>query len=239
MRIKLTPEQERYLKENYNTLHDDVLAANMGYSPTTIYRLAKLYGLKRTHKLNSFHFTPEMDEYMRKHFPNTTNEVLGEYFGCSTRTVIRRARVLGVSKSKAFMKQMQKEGAAAAKYFNIKHGRYPPKGFHIPNRELSYFKPGRKESKSAMKKRVAKVTESRNATIAKERARLRAGLQPLTKMRLTVDRSSKKDAQARYYLIKKRGYIAEGLYTMLYDENTRRSRQVENRKDTPFKFKMA
>lgn len=111
--------------------------------------------------------TDDQARYLTEHFKNTRNEELADKLGISMRTVNRYASLLGLSKTRAFMKKTQAEAVAAAHYFNRKRGSYPPKGFRIPNSEQYRFKPGEHRlTKAQERERIRKSSESRKVTVA-------------------------------------------------------------------------
>ena len=98
----------------------------------------------------------------------------------------------------------------------------------------SFFKKGESLKTRLGKKRYAetirKIQESRNKTIKSERRRLVFGMEQRTKMKLHIggfDERQRKKTSHRY-LFKKHGYIVErGSSVIFYDEQTKRSPQME------------
>lgn len=104
--------------------------------------------------------------------------------GLSESTLHRRARALGLKKTKAHMKQMQQEAADAARRSHILNGTYPPKGYIIPNSEKYRYKPGHKESMRVKRKRIASMSQARLELVRSERERIANGLPQLTRIKL-------------------------------------------------------
>lgn len=182
--------------------------------------------------------TDEQEQWLKKHFKHTKNEDIVRRFGISLRSVNRIAKKMGLEKSKQFMKKYQLHAAAKANESNRRNGTYPPKGYQIPNKEKGYFKKGEKPIDRLGKKkeaeRVAKSAASRKETFGLEKARALYGLPRKTK--LQVVKRPKKQIQLRYYL-KKCGYIVErGGFTFYYNDETKRSAEIEKRPLTGFKF---
>ena len=155
---------------------------------------------------NKVQLTDKQMDYIVRHFKDTDNEYLCTVLPISLRTLKRIARRLGLTKTKAHMKQMQREAVDAAKRSHLKNGTYPPKGYIIPNSEQYRFKNGHKEKKSVKMKRLAKSQASRRETVIRERMRIMRGEPQQTKMRLVAQPREK---VCERYLLKKRGYIID------------------------------
>lgn len=176
--------------------------------------------------------TPEQEEWMRLHFKHTKNAEIASRFGWSETTMHRFAREMGLTKTPQFQAEMQRNAVQKAKESCLRNNSYPPKGYHIPNSELYRFKKGERNvdrlGEKGEKERIAKVTASRRETVRKERARILFGLEQKTKMKLI--KQPKKAVDKRLYL-RKLGYIIpRGSMVVYYDENTKRSFEMENRK---------
>lgn len=170
----------------------------------------------------------DAQDWIIRHFKHTKNAEIGERFGISQEWLHRFARKHGLKKSPQFLKKCHAATAAAAKASHLRNGTYPPKGFKIPNSEANWFKPGYKQSASSIRKRTAKSAESRRRTVERERLRIALGEPQKTKLNLKP--ACPRKNQLRYYL-RKIGYIIDrGSSVAYYDENTRRSLDIENRK---------
>lgn len=55
------------------------------------------------------HWSPSMIDYLRQHFPTTLNEELAGCLGVSQRTMIRKARELGLQKDEAWLRRIWNE----------------------------------------------------------------------------------------------------------------------------------
>lgn len=172
--------------------------------------------------------TPKQLAHLKARFKDTDNEFLAGELGISESSLHRFARKYGLTKTKAHCKRMQAEAAAEAKRSHLLNGTYPPKGFIIPGSEAHRFKPGHKERKSTKKRRIAKASETRRATIAAERARLKAGKPQRTKLKISADpEATLAKVKERHYL-KKRGYILDEVTaTAFFSEATQRSPRLE------------
>jgi hypothetical protein len=170
-------------------------------------------------------------DYLIRHFKDTDNEYLAMKLGISETVLHRYARQFGLKKTKAHMRQMQREAAAAAKASNIAHGTYPPKGYHIPRSEEFYFQKGvpsrQRWGKVKERKRLEKSAAARKAIMENERMRVRMGLPQLTKMKVT--QQPRQQILDRCYL-KRRGYVLdEDTLTAYWTPTTKRAVRLEAR----------
>lgn len=115
------------------------------------------YGRLMTHKGYSTRiaWSPTMLGLMRDHYPTTTNEEMAGMLGVSARTVVRKAREMGLEKDRAWLKEMwdssRRMAHAVSKGGNSGSFR---KGEHA-NRATE-FKPGHKlTSEQAERRRAA------------------------------------------------------------------------------------
>ncbi len=179
--------------------------------------------------------TPRQEAWLVRHFRNTKNAELAERLGISETSLHRLARALGLKKTKRFMKKCQAATSAAAKLSHLRNGTYPPKGYIIPGSELHRFpKGGRKETEAQKRRRIQKARETRNASIREDRLRVRWGLEQRTRLKLNPQPAK---ARLQRHYLRKRGYhIARGSMACYYDENTKRSRKIENRKQGDPRF---
>ncbi len=178
--------------------------------------------------------TDKQLDYLVRHFKDTDNEYLAAALDISESTLHRFARQYGLTKTKAHVRQMQREAAAAAKVSHLKHGTYPPKGYIIPGSEEHRFKPGHKEKASVKRRRLEKAHEARRQTVIQERMRIMRGEPQETKIRL---RRQPQQKIGDRYLLKKRGYIIDDATdTAYWTDATRRALRTEKR-ERYFKFK--
>lgn len=101
----------------------------------------------------------QMCDDLRRLFPVTKNDDLAEYLGVSVRTMIRKARELGVEKDRDWMHGVVMRHLKMAKLESDRLGRPGgfPKGVHSnPDGE---FKKGRVETPEQKEKRVAGMLE--------------------------------------------------------------------------------
>ena len=190
-------------------------------------------------KTSKITLTPEQERWLVAHFKHTKNEEIGERLGISQSSLHRFARELGLTKTKQFMRKVQKNAADKAKASHLRNGTYPPKGYRIPRSEEFGFKKGvsnlQRLGKAGERRRVEKSAASRRKTFKVERARKLFGLPQQTKLR--VMREPRGKTCHRWYL-KKRGYIIDDRELIAYwTEDTRRSTILEKRPRQWYKFK--
>ncbi|NDV83413.1 hypothetical protein [Bacteroides sp. 51] len=144
-------------------------------------RLPPVAKKKRPVKID---WTPEMIQKLIDSFPYTFNNRLAKDLGVSQRSLIRKARELGLEKEPDFFENHRGEMtqmAIAARRPNPTKGM---KGWCVPGGEATQFKPGNIPAIKKDPMLVQRIREKRNNTIARERMRLRLGLDPLTKLKL-------------------------------------------------------
>jgi hypothetical protein len=190
-------------------------------------------------KTSKITLTPKQERWLIAHFKHTKNEEIGERLGISQSSVHRFARELGLTKTKQFMRKVQKNTSEKAKASHLINGTYPPKGYRIPRSEEFQFKKGvtniQRLGKAGERKRVEKSAASRRKTFKVERARKLFGLPQQTKLR--VMREPRGKTCHRWYL-KKRGYILDEKELIAYwTEDTRRATILEKRPRQWYRFK--
>lgn len=129
----------RYLQENYGKLHTRSIAEELGVSVSAVQQKAFKLGLKGRDP-NRVDLTTEQTFWLKRNFPHVSNKVCAMILGCGYRTVIRKARHMGLEKTADYIREAQALAAKKAKESHLRNGTYPPKGFKIPRREENYFK---------------------------------------------------------------------------------------------------
>lgn len=89
-------------------------------------------GLKKEQPC-TIRLTSSQELWLRKNYPHVSTDVCALILGMSRRTVIRKARKLGLRKTEQFMKEAQAHTARRARESHIKNGTYPPKDYYSPN----------------------------------------------------------------------------------------------------------
>lgn len=129
-------------------------------------------------------WTPEMFAKLTDKFPNTFNKELAEELGISWRTLIRKARELGLEKEESFLEKNKTVIQTMAKAARSPNKTKGQKGWTVPGGEKYQFKPGHIPKMKTDKSLVERVHKTRNETIRRDRIRRKIGLTPLTKFKL-------------------------------------------------------
>ena len=130
-------------------------------------------------------WTDSMLNILRNRFSTEFNKYLAIQLGVSLRSVIRKAREIGIDKEPRFLEIRRmtiSAWAQAAKPENINKGR---KGWCVPNSEPHRFKPGN-ISPMHLPEIRKKVSNSRLNRIDDERLRMELGIPQLTKLKLNL-----------------------------------------------------
>ena len=183
-------------------------------------------------KFHEVKLTDRQKAWIIKHYMHTKNDDIKAAFGLSDGWLHRFARLHGLKKSPQFVHKCQADAARAAYESHKRNGTFPPKGYRIPNSGEYGFKPGtpRKETKKQKELRIARSTATMRDIRLRERARLRLGWPALTKLNVKIYPDSKKRVCFRSNLRKKGYIVGRGSNVAYWDENTKRSARIENRK---------
>ena len=94
----MTQEEQRAIwRSNYRKRHPEL-------PPRTFYSEKHGRIVTRYHHSTRIFWSKDMLDYLRRHFPCTLNEELAGCLGVSHRTMIRKARELGLQKDPAWLK---------------------------------------------------------------------------------------------------------------------------------------
>lgn len=129
-------------------------------------------------------WTLDMITRLKEEFPTRYNKELAEELKVSWRSLVRKARELGIEKENGFLEKRKPEIQAMAREAHPPHPFKGVKGWCVPNSEEYRFRKGQPSRMKTDPELVQKVRAKRNTTIARERRRIRLGLSPLTKLRL-------------------------------------------------------
>lgn len=121
------------------------------------------------------HWTDEMIRQLQDGYATKFNRDLAIEIGVSLRTLIRKARALGLKKEPGFLAKNFDEIERRAAIASRKVGRAYLKG--IRTNPAGEFKPGHKESADTKAKRIASLKER----AYRDKVRLKYGLKPTTK----------------------------------------------------------
>lgn len=138
--------------------------------------------IQKAHKLGvkkqryGIEWTPQMLKLLHMFFPTMFNDALAKWLGVSPRTLIRKARELGLEKEPGFLEKrkddIQRKAGDARRQRGDREGTWFKKGIrHNPAGE---FKPGHKETPETKAKRSAAL----KATWAHKKKLKRLGLLP-------------------------------------------------------------
>ncbi len=128
-------------------------------------------------------WTEEMLKILSEKFATTYNKVLAKELNVSWRSLIRKARELGLEKEPNFLDKNRSEISKMAVKAHPPHPFKGVKGWSVPNSENTRFEKGCL-SNMHDPEIVKKVHEKRNKTIKTERIRIRYGLPRKTKLKL-------------------------------------------------------
>lgn len=197
MRKITTREQEEFIAANFETMGNRELQTATGCCVPTIYRIAAKHGLRRSPRLRrelcgGLEIPDGKLDRLVKRYASTDNFTLAADLGVSESTLHRLARRFGLKKSPAYMRKCQRETAAAAKYFREKSGlNEAMRGVYSENLQKGaayQFRRGEsnrdRNGDENERRRVISSAVSRRETVRRERARIRAGLPQLTKLKL-------------------------------------------------------
>jgi hypothetical protein len=130
-------------------------------------------------------WSKQMIDYLRRHFATTTNNELAGWLGVSERTMIRKARQLGLQKNPEWQSNLSRQHCKLAHAAALKAGN--PGGFKTGVRSYpaGEFKKGHKESPEFREKRLAGLRRY-NLTHPKEVAAARQKSWATRRARATV-----------------------------------------------------
>ena len=110
--------------------------------------------MQHEHYATRIYWSADMLDYLRRHFPTTLNEELAGCLGVSQRTMIRKARELGLTKDEAWLQQVWDERRRLAHAISKRKG-YPG-GFvkGVRNNPDTEFKKGHTASPEVKQKQA-------------------------------------------------------------------------------------
>lgn len=156
------------LRNEWNRHTIEEVAAMLGRSYQATAVMASKLGLKKDHY--GIVWSEEQLRILRFYFPIMFNRSLAGQLGVSVRTLIRKARELGLDKKPGFLQErkrdIQRLAGDAIRRSDHKNTRFK-KGVH--NNPAGEFKPGHKESPESRVKRIESLKYSwkiRKAKIA-------------------------------------------------------------------------
>lgn len=130
-------------------------------------------------------WTAEMIEKLTREFPYRFSRDIGKDLGLSIRTVIRKARELGLEKEEGFLDKNRSEISKMAIEAKPPNPMKGVKGWTVPGGDKFQFKPGNIPPQKNNPELIYRIKTKRNETIKREKMRIKYGLQQQTKLRLT------------------------------------------------------
>lgn len=129
-------------------------------------------------------WTTEMLDELKTRFATNFNKDIAKSLGISWRSVVRKARQLGLQKTPYFLSVKRPEIVKKILRVRKPNPKQCCKGFVIPNSEQHRFKPGNIPPQVNNPELVKLIHAKRNASIARDRLRMKYGLPQLTKLKL-------------------------------------------------------
>lgn len=129
-------------------------------------------------------WTDKMLDELTARFPTDFNKDIAKSLGVSWRSVVRKARQLGLQKTPDFLEVKRPEIVKKILKVRKPNPKQCGKGFVIPNSEQYRFKPGNIPPQVNNPELVKQIHAKRNASIARDRIRVKYGLPPLTKLKI-------------------------------------------------------
>ena len=125
-------------------------------------------------------------DYLVANFATKFNRDLATELGCGWRTVIRKARELGLEKEPGFLDKNRTEIVKRIQKVRVHSPHQQGKGYYVPNSEQFRFKPGNIPASKTNPEIIERARQTRNETIRRERIRIKYNLPQLTKLKLSV-----------------------------------------------------
>lgn len=129
-------------------------------------------------------WTAEMVDKLSAEFPNRFSRDIGNDLGISIRTVIRKAREMGLEKENDFLEKNREEISNRAQIARPENPTKGLKGWSVPNSEAYRFKKGNVPPNKNNPELVERSARTRNETIRKERMRIKYNLPQQTNLNL-------------------------------------------------------
>lgn len=131
-------------------------------------------------------WTEEMLTRLRFNFPYAYNKYLALDLGVSVRTLIRKAREMGIDKEPSFLEKRRMEISRMAQAYAPPQPTKGVKGWSVPNSKATRFKKGNVPAIVTSPEVREKVRKSRLQLIEDERYRMANGLDRQTKLKLKL-----------------------------------------------------
>lgn len=135
---------------------------------------------------NKIQWTPEMIQRLKFNFKYAYNKSLAIDLGVSLRSLIRKARELGLEKEEGFLDKRKNQIQSMARARRRANPTKGMKGWCVPNSEAHRFKKGNVSPMAVRQDVREKVSRSRRKLIEEEKYRIREGLDQITKLKLKL-----------------------------------------------------
>lgn len=159
MKNEWTYRETELLRKEYPVKTAEELSSILGRSKQAIFVRAAKIGLKKEHY--GIVWTPQMLKMLTDYFPTTFNRSLAKWIGVSMRSLIRKARELGLEKRPGFLDDRRGDiidlARTGLKKCNKAGGRFR-KGER--NNPAGEFKPGHVESPETKARRIASMKDT-------------------------------------------------------------------------------
>jgi hypothetical protein len=129
-------------------------------------------------------WTEEMLSELKQRFPYEFNKNIAKDFGISWRSLVRKARELGLEKEANFLNTKRPEIVKLIAKVRRHNPAQQGKGFAIPNSEPYRFKKGHTPRIAWDIELRERVHKKRNETIRRDRIRIKYGLTRISKLKL-------------------------------------------------------
>lgn len=129
-------------------------------------------------------WTDEMIKRLELEFPYRFTRDLAMDLGISKRTIVRKARELGIEKEPNFLEKNRELISDMAAKAHPPHPHKGDKGWVVPNSKNTRFKKGNISPMGTNPEVVKKCHKSRNETIRLEKLRLKYDLPQKTKLKI-------------------------------------------------------
>lgn len=188
--------------------------------------------------------TDRQVQWIVNHYRNTKNDDIMAKFGIGESTLHRVARKYGLTKTRQYMKKVQRNATEHAWDACRRYGIYEETAIRMKQeaeerkargeRIPGSFMPGQSNrdrlSKKRFKELYEKLGKKRRETIRKERLRMHWGLPQKTRLNLNYNGYTDKDRKRSVHrtIFRKAGYIVEyGDNVVYYEEHTERHPRME------------
>ncbi len=130
--IQWNEQNRNRMKALYAKSTTKEIAAELGTTERAIYKEANKLGLHKKQP-NAIVLTEQQKSWLVRNFPHVSNDVCASILGMSLRTVVRKARRLGLEKTAQFRHECSLYGSKRAVETLRRSGKLPQKGYYSPN----------------------------------------------------------------------------------------------------------